>query len=32
MRICVMEHEHTIILVEAYEGIAGRNYAGKATT
>jgi hypothetical protein len=29
---CVMEHERTIILGEAYEGIVGGHYAGKATT
>jgi hypothetical protein len=32
LRRCVMEHERTIILVEAHEGIVGGHYAGKATT
>jgi hypothetical protein len=31
LRICVLEHERPRILVEAYEGIAGGHYEGKAT-
>jgi hypothetical protein len=31
LRRCVMEAEHPLILAEAREGIAGGNYAGKAT-
>jgi hypothetical protein len=32
LRRCVFEHEQPRILAEAHEGIAGGNYAGKATT
>jgi hypothetical protein len=31
LRICVLEHERNIILVEAHEGIARGHYAGKDT-
>ena len=31
LRRCVMEAERPLILVEAHEGIAGGNYAGKET-
>jgi hypothetical protein len=31
LRRCVMEHEHTIILAEAHEGIVGGHYARKST-
>jgi hypothetical protein len=32
LRRCVMEHEFSMVLAEAQEGIAGGNYAGKHTT
>jgi hypothetical protein len=32
LRICVMEHEHPIILVEEHEGIYGQHYVRKAMT
>jgi hypothetical protein len=32
LRRCVLEHEIPRILAETHEGIAGGNYAGKATT
>jgi hypothetical protein len=31
LRRCVMDHERPIILAEAYQGIVGGHYAGKAT-
>jgi hypothetical protein len=31
LRICVMEEEHPLILVEAHEGIVGGHYIGKET-
>ena len=30
LRRCVLEHERSIILVEAHEGIVGGHYAGKS--
>jgi hypothetical protein len=32
LRRYILDHEQLIILVEAHEGIAGGNYAGKYTT
>jgi hypothetical protein len=32
LRICVLEHERTRVLVESHEGIVGGHYAGIATT
>jgi hypothetical protein len=32
LRRCVMEHERSMVLAEAHEGIAGGNYAGNPTT
>jgi hypothetical protein len=32
MRICVMEHERSIVLAESHEGIVGGNYARNPTT
>jgi hypothetical protein len=32
LRRCVMEVERPLMLVEAHEGITGRNYVGKDTT
>jgi hypothetical protein len=30
LRRCVLEHERSMILLEAHKGIMGGNYAGKA--
>ena len=32
LRRCVMEHEHSMVLEEAHEGIDGGNYVGNHTT
>jgi hypothetical protein len=31
LRICVIEHERSVILAEVHEGIVGGHYAGKST-
>jgi hypothetical protein len=31
LRLCVLEHERSMILEEAHDGIAGRDYAGRET-